>query len=361
MPFLILPPTVMISENPETASATLARAKAYQEQLLQQLGLGKNQEQSPVTKGAYRGTRIFIWNKNYNAYLPSYFVFPTGIKQNNEYMATASLVRHTDCMHLGSVWQVKNKALIPIQMENSNSSLTQIADRTFTDKSPVRLDSFYNFRAEYRMQNIFESVIGEKLAANGVQNLTNLSRLACKGIYAKEFLLEKALEYPARAHRDIILKMSVTHLQEKENWPKVTYKAQVNSGVFAEKHEALFAEKSETYFNPQKISELIIEKVLPNLQDLKIDEFKIIRRYRGWVYLNRGRAYGLKIGMRLIGPNHSTFHIIRYSPEVNGEIDSCIAFIRYEDKEKPIVVGDILKMDPTLFPKPKISDNNLNK
>ncbi len=351
----------MISENPETASATLARAKAYQEQLLQQLGLGKNQEQPPITKGAYRGTRIFIWNKNYNAYLPSYFIFPTGLKQSNEFLETASLVRHADCMHLGSVWQIKNKAFVPIQLENSNANMSQIADRNFADKSPVRLDSFYNFRAEYRIQNILESFIGENLAAKGVQNLTNLSRIACKGIYAKEFLVDKALEYPARAHRDIIINISASLLQEKETWPKVTYKAQLNSGVFAEKHEDLIAEKNENYFNPPQISQQIIEKVLPNLQDLKLDEFKIIRRYRGWVYLNRGRAYGLKIGMRLVGPNHSTFHIIRYLPEVNGEIDSCIAFIRYEDKEKPIVVGDILKMDPTLFPKPKISDNTLNK
>ncbi|KAB8032238.1 hypothetical protein [Fluviispira multicolorata] len=361
MAFIILPPTVMISENPETAAATLARAKAYQEQLLQQLGIAKNQQQTSIVKGAYRGTRIFLWNKSYNAYLATYFSFPNGKKQNDEYLETASLIRHSDCVQMGSVWKIINKSFIPISMENSTEDLLKISNRTFIDKSPLRVDTFFNFRSEYRLQNILETFVGEKLAANGIQNLTNLSRIVCKEIDVKELKSDKQLEYPARAHRDIIINFSANLLQEKETWPKVNYKAQLNSGVFAEKHEDLFSDKIENYINPQKIADDILTKVVPLLHDIRAEEFKIIRRYRGWVYLNRGRAFGLQVGMRLVGPNHSTFHIIRYLPEVNGEIDSCIAFIRYEDKEKPVLVGDILKIDPTLFPKAKISDTNLNK
>lgn len=65
--------------------------------------------------------------------------------------------------------------------------------------------------------------------------------------------------------------------------------------------------------------------------------------------------------MRLVGPENARLHIIRYSPEVNEEMDASIAFIRYEDEKRPIKVGDILKIDPTLFPKTKNSDNKNSK
>ena len=355
MAFLILPPTFMITENPEISLAVKTSAISYQNNLLDQLGIANSKEQSTITKGAYRGTRIFSWNKPYDAYLPTYFLFPVGKPQVKEFFRTATLVRYQDCLQLGSVWNVTNN-IAPFAIQNSKVSIENIANRTFSNLSPVKVNSFYDFRAEDRMSNLLDIFLGERLAEKGVLNITNLSRIVCKGNYLPNLKSPTQLEYPARPHRLIIVEM-ISELDQKKNiWPSITYRAQLNSGVFAEKNKDFFYEKTPAPFQPEKIAEQVVNKIMPELHDLKAEEFKVIRRYRGWVYIDRGRAFGLEVGMRLIGPSNARLHIIRFSPEVNGEIDSSIAFIRYEDEKRPIVVGDILKIDPTLFPKSKNSD-----
>ncbi len=346
----------MITENPEISLEVKNNAIAYQKSLLDQLGITAVQEQTPITKGAYRGTRIFNWNKSYDAYLPTYFLFPVGKPQAKEFFHSASLVRYQDCLQLGSIWSFSNN-LAPFGTENSKLTIEKISNRTFSTLSPIKVNSFYDFRAEDRISNFLDIFLGERLAEKGVLNITNLSRIVCKGNYFPNLKSPTQLEYPARAHRLIIVEMLSELTQKKENWPKITYRAKLNSGVFGEKNKDFFYEKTPNPFQPEKIAEQIVNKVMPELHDLKAEEFKVIRRYRGWVYIDRGRAFGLEVGMRLIGPSNARLHIIRYSPEVNGEIDSSIAFIRYEDEKRPIVVGDILKIDRTLFPKSKNSDN----
>jgi hypothetical protein len=360
LPFLILPPTFMITENPEISLAVKNSAIAYQKNLLDQLGITIAQEQTPITKGAYRGTRIFSWNKSYDAYLPTYFLFPVGKPQIKEFFHSASLVRYQDCVQLGSVWNVINN-LAPFAIQNSKLTIENIADRTFPVLSPVKVNSFYDFRAEDRMANLLDIFLGEKLAEKGVSNITNLSRIVCKGNYLPNLKSPTQTEYPARAHRLIIVEMLSELAQKKSSWPTITYRVHLDSGVFAEKNKDFFYEKTPAPFQPEKIAEQVVNKIMPELHDLKSEEFKVIRRYRGWVYIDRGRAFGLEVGMRLVGPSNARLHIIRFSPEVNGEIDSSIAFIRYEDEKRPIIVGDILKIDPTLFPKSKNSDNKNSK
>ncbi len=104
-------------------------------------------------------------------------------------------------------------------------------------------------------------------------------------------------------------------------------------------------------FNPIDIANNIVKKIIPTLHDLTQQEFKIVRRFGSWVYLNRGRAYGLTIGTRLVGENNSKLHIIRYAPYLEGEIDSAVAFIRHENKDIPLQVGDVLKIDQTVYPR----------
>lgn len=360
MAFLILPPTFMITENPEISLAVKNSAIAYQKNLLDQLGITKAQEQTLITKGAYRGTRIFTWNKPYDAYLPTYYLFPTGKPQIKEFLRSASLVRYQDCLQLGSVWNFTNN-ISPFTIPDSTQSMENIANRTFLELSPIKVNSFYDFRSEDRVSNLLDIFLGEKLAAKGILNITNLSRIVCKGNYLANLKSPSQLEYPARAHRLVLVEMLSELSQKKNTWPTITYRARLDSGVFAEKNKDFFDEKTPSPFHPEKIADEVVSKLMPELHELKSEEFKVIRRYKGWVYINRGRAFGLEVGMRLIGPSQSRLHIIRFSPEVNGEIDSSIAFIRYEDEKRPIVVGDILKIDPTLFPKSKNSDNKNSK
>ncbi|APJ03510.1 hypothetical protein AXG55_06155 [Silvanigrella aquatica] len=350
----------MITENPEISVEVKNNALAYQNSLLNQLGVNKSQEQFALTKDAYRGTRVFSWNKPYDAYLPSYFLFPAGQSQLKEFVHTASLVRYQDCLQMGSVWNFTQN-VAPFAITNSTESLETIANRKFVDLSPVKINSFYDFRTQDRISNILDIFLGEKLAQKGILNITNLSRIVCKGNYSVNLKSPTQTSYPARAHRLVNVQMFSELAQKKITWPNVTFKSWLDSGVFAEKNKDFFDEKTPTPFHPEKTADQIVNKLLPELHDLKNEEFKIIRRYRGWVYINRGRAFGLQMGMRLIGPAESRLHIIRLLPEVNGEIDSSIAFIRYEDEKRPLVVGDILKLDPTLFPKSRNSDNKMSK
>lgn len=360
MPFLILPPTFMITENPEVSLAVKNSALTYQNNLLNQLGVTNAQEQVNISKGGYRGTRIFSWNKTFDAYLSTYFLFPVGKSQVKEFFHSASLVRYQDCLQLGGVWNVINH-IEPFPIQDSKLSIENIANRRFSDKSPVKVNSFYDFQAEDRISNLLDIFLGEKLASEGVLNVTNLSRIVCKGNYLPNLKSQTNLEFPARPHLLIIVELISEFAQKKKSWPDVTYRVSLNSGVFGEKNKEFFYDKTPTPFQPEKISEKIFSKIMPELHDLKTMEFKVIRRYRGWVYLDRGRAFGLEIGTRLIGPSNSKLHVIRYIPEVKGEIDSSVAFIRYEDEKRPIVVGDILKIDPTLFPQAKSSDIKNNK
>ncbi|WGL59549.1 hypothetical protein QEJ31_13545 [Pigmentibacter sp. JX0631] len=350
MPFLILPPTIMISENPEIPIAIKKKAIDYQDSLLQQLGIVKTQEKFNLQKGAYRGLRVFDWNQEYDAYLATYFLFNVGKQQKQEYLQGASVVRYKDCLQIGAIWKFSEK-IAPISFPDSLVPLSTVVKRSFSNIAPVKINSFYDFRSEDRMENLLDLYLGEKLSAKGILNITNLSRIVCKGNYQEQLKSPENVDFPGKALNLVKITFKSEYNEKKKDWPKVTILSQLNSGVFAQKNKDLFNDDKPQLFNPETISDNLVNKLLPELHDLSKEEFKVIRRYRGWIYLDKGRGFGLQIGMRLIGPENAKIHIIRYLPQVNGEIDSCIAFIRYEDDKRPVKVGDMLKIDPTIFPK----------
>lgn len=349
---LLVPPTFILSENPEVSAVVKQRAVAYQNTLLAQLGLVNNQQVTEIKFGAYRGMRVYPWNQPFDAYLATYFLFNVGEKQTGEFLQAAALIRYKDCLQLGAIWKF-NEQIAPFAIPDSVVPLTTFVSRKFTNFSPVKLNTFYDFRAEDRIQNILDLFIGEKLSEKGILNITNLSRIVCKGKYQEQLKSPEMVDFPSKAHRLVQVTLKTAASEKKKAWPVVTIQSQLNSGVFAQKNKDLYRESNPQPVNPEVIAKNIVDKLIPELHDLSKEEFKVIRRYRGWIYLDKGRAFGLQIGMRLIGPEDSRIHIIRFLPQVNGEIDSCIAFIRYEDEKRPIKVGDILKIDQTTFPKKK--------
>ncbi len=361
MPVLIVPPLSFVTENAEVRllPGMQQRAASYQENLLRQLGFTQNQEQQLISSGAYGGTRIFSWNKPYSAYLSTSFVFPLGPLQKQEFLHSAMLVKMEDCVSLGGVWEVK----IPLfPLVNSLQKIEDLSNRTFRTVSPVKTNTVFSFDPKDRMAYVLDLLLGEKFSAKGVASVTNFSRLVCQG----EFFVNQKKDTPVitsqqegvqgtRAHKLVLVEFLSPVRWRKEGavWPLVSFKVQLNSGVFSEKNKNLWEEKKFSEFHPEKISTDIVEKVLPELQDFNVLEFKIIRRYRGWVYLDKGRALGALVGMRLVGPGKAQLHIIRYTPETEGVMDASVAFIRDEDDKRPLRVGDILKVDPTVFPKSK--------
>lgn len=349
---LILPPTIMISENPEISSAIKNKAIAYQDSLLMQLGITKAQEQYKMKNGAYRGMRVFNWNQSYDAYLSTFFLFNTGKKQSTEYLQAASIIRFKDCLQYGAIWKFTEN-VSPFPISDSSVPLSTIVVRTFSNIAPVKINSFFDFRAEERISNILDLFMGEKLSSKGILNITNLSRIVCKGNYHQQLMNSDNIDFPGKPLNLVQITFKSDLVEKKKDWPMVTVQSQLNSGVFAQKNKDLYIDLKPQVVNPESIANTIINKLIPELHDLTKAEFKVIRRYRGWIYLDKGRAFGLQIGMRLIGPENAKIHVIRYLPQVNGEIDSCIAFIRYEDEKRPIKEGDTLKIDQTTFPKKK--------
>lgn len=352
MPFLILPPPQIIADNQEIPKQVLLQAQNYQKDLLKELNAIK--ETSKVTDGAYKGTKIFSWDQKYNGILMTSFIYQQGKAFKKEWMHTATLLRKEDCTHLGSIWNYNDKTIIPFPLQNSSEKISTIAGRSFKQVSPVKVDLEAKF-SDKNVANLFNIVLQEEFSKRNVPLISNVGRFLCKADNLKDAKMEQINEYPARPHR--IVNIKVTENQSKSSITEINYEMQINSAILGQKEKKIFEKKEKISFNPQKISEGIVEKILPSLDDLSRAEFKIIKRVGSWVYLNRGRAFGLTIGMRLVGPHNSTLHIIRYSfgSEFNAGsdvgVDNAIAFIRHESKESPLVNGDTLKLDPMVYPK----------
>lgn len=345
MAFFLLPPPQFIADNQEIPKQVILQAQNYQKNLLAELNI--TSKVSQVREGAYAGSQIFNWDQKYNAILITSFIFQKGKSFKKEWMRTATLVKQENCTYLGSVWSFNDKKIIPFPIENSNVSLSSIASRTFKPVSPVKLDLQTHF-SDARFENVFNLIFQEELAKKNVPVISDLARYFCKTEKLNNEKFTQNLEYSARPHRVIEIIMQETG--KKGNSYLVSYEYRMNSSVFGEKDKKNIEKKEQEIFNPVQISDNIAQKVVPALHDLSQSEFKIIKRVGSWVYINRGRAYGLLIGMRLTGAG-AGLHIIRYAPELTEEPDASIAFIRYENKQSPLAPGDILKIDQTVYPK----------
>ncbi|MES2613978.1 MAG: hypothetical protein V4591_01030 [Bdellovibrionota bacterium] len=329
MAFLILPPVQFIADSQEIPKQIVQKAQAYQKNFLKDLNITTTA--STVTQGAYKGAQIFNWDQKYNGILMTSILFQKGQNFNKEWMRTATLLRQEDCIHMGSLWSFDNKKI---------SSFTS---RVFNTISPVRMNLQAQF-SDKRYSEIFNLELLEEFSKKNVPTISDIGRLYCKAESFNTQKNEQKTEYPAKPHR--IVNINVT-----ENSQKIDYSMQMASGVFGQKSKDINEKKTQEKFDPQKISKNFVEKIFPTLDDVSQEEFKITKRVGSWVYLNKGRAYGLSIGMRLVGAHSSKLHIIRYVPNPEGELDGSIAFIRHEDKEAPLVVGDILKLDNRIYPK----------
>lgn len=346
MPFFILPPLEFVADNKEIPAQMRQQAQDYQKTLLQQLNVGA--EVLKITTGSYVGTTIYQWDQKFTGILTSKFYFSKGASFKQEIARSATLLKQDDCSHLSSIWSIGNKNAFPFPIQNSPSSLQEGLQRTLKNVSPIKIDLTAE-SLDKRFWKIFQTVLSQQFSSQNIPLLTSEGRFYCKMPNQKNVKLDQVSEYPARPHR--LIELTVTKKSLEKNILKIDSIVQMNSGVFGQKKIETVEKQSNIDFVPESFSQNLVNKVIPQLDDLTQAEFKIIRRFGSWVYLNRGRAFGLNIGMRLVGPGNSKLHVIRYAPYYEGEFDVCVAFIRHESKDVPLAEGQLLKLDQTIYPK----------
>lgn len=377
--FLTVPPAAFISENPEASLVLNAASQEYVQARVNELVGSQAKPSKEIFVGAMRGTRVYTWNKDYSAILYSAFLLPSGLSQKREILRVSSLVRQNECIHLGSHWESPagmDALTRPEGLPVSGPSLSAALARTPRTLSTIRFDSAFSGAMGERARVLFDIYGGEVLASQGLPVNSSVSRLACKWAVEKNVDGSvKVTEYPARAHRLVVArftlepgdaytvpqdsKLSVSAKGTSKApqaappalfWPKLQKgSVTLNSGVFGDKTKTLIEIKEPTAFLPDRLLSTLMPALTLASHDVKQEGFKVIKRLGRWIFLDRGRAYGLEIGTHLVGPKGSTLHVIQFAPG-EGNADAAVALLRTEDQQSPVREGDAIVFDPTVFP-----------
>ena len=292
-------------------------------------------------------------------------------------MRLGALVWKKDCLFAGATWEKGAKPLggLPKELEASPAAaLAAAMKRAPLETNTVRWETQAQGIWAKRLQPVLEIVGGERLAAKGVPVNASVSRLACKWIAAEEVPVKSAPaaapaaaptaapttqtpnSYPRRAHRMVyatiregILKSGSARASEA-TWPRAAYETVWTGGVFGERREPIGASAKEPLpFAPVAIADAVAAKIPATLHDVRAQTFRVTRRQGRWVFLDRGRAYGLEIGTHLKGPGTARLHVIQFETG-DTEPDVAIALVRSEDLANPLKPGDVLAFDPTQYP-----------
>lgn len=400
MPTLYVPPTEFVTENPEASAALRDAAAAYVNARLAELGVSGPPRRTE-TRGAFRGLREYDWNAPREAILGSAFLLPAGPRQASEFARVVSLVWRADCLLAGASWESGTAPLrdTPPEIQRGGAPLSQQMARAPEGRSPIRWESSAVGVLAKRLSLLMDAVGGERLAAGGFVVNASLSRLACKWtprpvdtpaervrqppapslaptppstpLAGWPAVVPQAstrvLAFPKRPHR--LVRAEILSSGAVNAWPLATAKVSVADGVFGVPKATLLGEQAAIQaatqadiqaqrraqpspFLPVALANSALQALTPKVHDVRETEFRILRRRGRWVYLNRGRAYGLEIGSHLMGPGGAKLHIVQFAPDEKGVegVDVGIALVRTESLEAPLKEGDTLTFDTTEFP-----------
>jgi hypothetical protein len=359
--FLLVPPASNYSENLESQLSSAERAVTFQNELLQELSVSNLKKTLP--SGAFRKTKIYEWTAPFDALLFTALIFPEQRDQGMPFLQLAALIRLSDCKFLGAVWKPVegNSWKLPPGFERKPVPLSQILTRQFRPTTRFQLDVNFEGKFSDRANILSGFMVGEVLASQGVSLSTPASRLFC---VAHEGILERkptanAVVQPAKPHRSLRLTFKpqrsaaqnqLPNAPTEWSLPLVSGKAEIVTVPFGEKiKENLLFEKSFV-FDPVSIGEQLIPFLKPHTHLLTEESFRVVKRFGRWIYLDRGRAYGLEIGMHLTGPRGAKLHIIHFATG-EGIEDGAIAMVRKEEASAPIKIGEVITFDNTIYPK----------
>lgn len=358
MPFLIAPQPLMITDSYELKTSFTKEAHKYRDEVIKEFTQVDISSRKSISKGGFQSVDYYSWGASLDAYLITAFVFAKedrlktekkdslGTTKKDHYLKVSTLIRQEDCVHLSSSWEKNgDKNFLP-EITDNKISVSNGLSVKFDEVSPVKLENFFSTRAQEKDEFIYDLLLSNLFTQKKVPVVSTLGRIICqwKIPELKNSNLVKS-GYPSRAHRIIL-----SSFQESLETKGVKYRIQMKSGLFDTNDETFLSQEKFAEFNPQDIANKIVEKSLPTLHKLNENNFKIIARSGSWIYLNRGRAFGLSIGTRLQGPDGAKLHIIKYAPNYKGELDVSIAFLRHEKKETPLKLGDSIEIDKSKYP-----------
>jgi hypothetical protein len=370
MPFLLVPPTQVVPFDAER----VVRHRKTMDEFRAEVAKFWNLSGTEETKfGAFRNARKSSWSESFDGLLQTYFIFPnSGQSSDTELARIAVLFRKDNCQMLGSrvVWGTAWASALPQGMQKQDLSGLKAAAARKTDlpKSPVRLsvESFGYWGPS--MAWLTEAVVGERLSADGFIVHSDLSGLACfretpetantagkpasqAGTAAQQQPLTAKNDPPLlkRGHRQLKIRLSGVQPKAPDKWSEISGQVQLLSLPFNSTRKSVSLTPASQKFNPDKLAELAAAEINSFVQPLKDSQIKVTRREGRFVTVDRGMAYGLKIGMHLTGPDGSKLHVIRFQP--SSEIDdAAILLIRKESPQKPLASGAILEIDKTEYP-----------
>lgn len=345
---LVALPPYVVSENIEATNLLAASSEAYRKKQLEELGAQTLLRKED--KGAFRGTLLYSWKENFSAILQTTYIVSAGKVQSKEFARVSSLIRREDCIHLGSKIEIEGDAPTgtPRSALSKNNNLRSVIGRTFETVSPIRLDTELTGTLATRFAPIYDALMSEDLSAQSLPVNAWTARLACKWAPKSIDLGPLKNDYPARAHRVLITRLTLSG--KETDWPKAVGHAFFHNGIFGEPSKPVFEWKKETPLNPSEFTSIIVTESKNIAHNMKQESFRVLKRDGRWVYLDRGRAYGLQIGMHLLGPNGSELHVIQFNKTTDENPDVAIAFVRKESSSNPVKSGDSVTFDLRPFP-----------
>ena len=380
MPLLLVPPTQIV---PFDAERTVEHKKAIDEFRSRLVSLWQPKLSEEIKNGTFRGGRLYEWNEPFDALLQTYFIFPSTSRERvGEVARIAAVFKKENCQLLGSVivWGSEWIQSLPSGLGKQNiETLKEAPQRRFDElRSPVRLTLEGRGFWATTLAWISEAFLGEKFAREGLVVHSDLSGVACGRLLSekKSFLESKNMiesvasqgpgvgsssEQKSKTTLDSRLDWKKGHRQVKVildgqvpraplRWPVTQGKLTITSLPLNETQKGVQQEPlPQAPFLPSEMSDKIHQRLIPFLHKMNQKEIRIVKRDGRFVTVERGLAYGLRIGMHLVGPDGAKLHVIRFDNE-NGHEDAAILLIRQDSKIKPLAEGAMLQIDQTIFP-----------
>jgi hypothetical protein len=362
----MVPPTLSVPFNAEKLVEHRARMDEFRAELI---SLWNGTLKDEIKTGAFRRTQIFDWQLPYDGLLQTYFIYPKAATSKGQELARiASLFKRETCQLLGSVviWGTDYVQYIPkAEKSDSVTRLKESAQRLRPSaRSPVRLTSEGHSYWGTSLAWITESILGEQLASKDLVVHSDLSGLAClraKSVSksvgedkvssvastSKDPAFERNLR---RGHRQVRLVIEGSKASNSQLWPSVKARYTfIPLPLNVQLAERRGGELTSAEFSPRAIGQSIAQNLESMLHDLNEPSIPIINRDGKFVTVERGLAFGLRIGMHLEGPQGEKLHVIRFDKS-RGMVDAAILLIRNEKNDSPLKVGDQLKIDESTYP-----------
>ncbi len=140
--------------------------------------------------------------------------------------------------------------------------------------------------------------------------------------------------------------------REPSVWPTAAPSCRLRSSPFLHIVEDKETKSTNSpAYTPQHCMGWLEQRLEEGTSTLPVESFEVVSRRGRWVVLEPGRTSGLKVGLRLVSEGGARLHVIRLNRE-SGSFDRVTAYVRSEDPQQALKVGDRVQLDPRPFRDP---------